>query len=87
MRRLTLALGFAGALLLSASAFAGDCYSVRVQGCGKKARVCVATSSSSNAETKAVDWFKKDKGCTSASVTSYSSSCSEAANDKCDVKL
>lgn len=66
---------------------AGGCYSVRVQGCGKKARVCVNTGSSSDAETRAVKAFKDAYKCGSASVSSYSSSCSEAANDKCDLKL
>lgn len=66
---------------------AGSCYSVRVQGCGKKARVCVSTSSSSDAEARALKAFKDTYKCNAANVSSYSSSCSEAANDKCDIKL
>jgi len=77
----------ASSMLSSAPALAGDCYSVRVEGCGKKARVCVNTGSSSEAETKAKEAFKKQHSCSSPTVSSYSSSCSEAANDKCDIKL
>ena len=73
--------------LWALQAHAAGCYSVRVQGCGKKARVCVNTASSSEAETRAVKAFKDANKCSSASVSSYSSSCSEAANDKCDIKL
>ncbi len=74
-------------LLAVANAQAGSCYSVRVQGCGKKARVCVNTGSSSDAEARAVKAFKDTNKCGVATVSSYSSSCSEAANDRCDIKL
>jgi hypothetical protein len=86
MRKLTLGLALLTSILGVSAAHASDCYSVRVSGCGKKARICVATSSSSTAETKAVEAFKRAYNCSSASVSSYSSSCSEAANDKCDLR-
>ena len=86
MRKLTLGLALIGSLAAASVARASDCYSVRVSGCGKQARICVNTSSSSTAETKAVEAFKRAYSCTSASVSSYSSSCSEAANDKCDLR-
>ena len=73
--------------LASQPVAAGSCYSVRVQGCGKKARVCVTTASSSDAETRAIQAFKDAYSCQSASVVSYSGSCSEAANDKCNLKI
>jgi hypothetical protein len=86
IRKFLIAAGIASSLL-AGTVLAGDCYSERVEGCGKKARVCVNTSSSSEAETKAKEWFKKTHNCQSPTVNSYSSSCSEAANDKCDAKL
>lgn len=69
------------------SAAAGSCYSVRVQGCGRKARVCVNTTSSSDAKRKALEAFRSAYRCANPTVNSYSSSCSEAANDPCDLKL
>ncbi len=81
-------LGFAGGMAawetqVSAGA---PCTSVRVQGCGRKARVCVATGSTSDAERRALEAFRNAYKCASPSVGSYSSSCSEAANDKCDLR-
>ena len=87
MRKLSLGVSLALSLLaVAAPSWAGDCYSVRVAGCGKKARIGVATSSSSTAETKAVEAFKRSYNCSRASVSSYSSSCSEAANDRCEIR-
>lgn len=86
IRRAVLSLALLSTVALSAEA-AGPCTSVRVQGCGRKARVCVGSRSSSEAEQRALDAFKKQYRCNAPSVTSYSSSCAEAGNDKCDIKL
>ena len=85
--RLTCWIAGAVVVLFAATAIAGSCQSVRVEGCGKKARVCVMASSRSDAESRAIEAFKKAQACESATVASYSLSCSEAANDRCDIKL
>ncbi len=78
------------ALLWTVASTAGaseKCTSVRIQGCGRKARICVKTSSNTDAEQRALKAFKEQYRCVSPTVTSYSSSCSESANDRCDLKL
>jgi len=66
---------------------ANTCHSVRVQGCGRKARICVQTGSTADAEQRALKAFKEQYRCATPTVSSYSSSCSESANDRCDVRL
>ncbi|MBI5494081.1 MAG: hypothetical protein HY904_03585 [Deltaproteobacteria bacterium] len=77
----------AGWLAVTGEAVAAGCYSVRVQGCGRKARVCVSTSSSAEAERKAVEAFRRAYHCANPNVSSYSASCAEAANDRCDLRF
>jgi hypothetical protein len=79
---ITAALGISPAVLAASA----QCFSVRVSGCGKKARVCVATSSSADAERKALQAFRHAYQCPSAAVLSYGNSCAETRQDPCDIR-
>ena len=65
----------------------GPCHSVRVSGCGRKARVCVSTGDSKEAARKALEAFQRTYKCQAAVVNSYSLSCTESPQDRCDIRL
>lgn len=87
MKKISVPLALGVLVWLTWTAWAAPpCYSVRVQGCGRKARVCVNTASNAQAERLALEAFKNAYKCNQPNVTSYSSSCAEAANDPCDLR-
>jgi hypothetical protein len=78
----------AGAQLIGGTALADDCFSLRLSGCGKKARVCVKAATGRTAQERAIEKFRQALDCSAeVKVDSFGTSCSEGFNDRCNFKL
>jgi hypothetical protein len=83
-----LVLVVAGTFLAGETAYADDCYSLRLSGCGKKARVCVKAATGRTAQERAIERFRQAFECTTeVQVESFGTSCSEGLGDRCDFRL
>jgi hypothetical protein len=81
-------LAIAGTLLIGGTAFADHCYSLRLSGCAKKARVCVKAATGRTAQERAIERFRQAYECTTeVQVESFGTSCSEGLGDRCDFRL
>jgi hypothetical protein len=88
MRNKIVVLLITGTLLVGSTAFADDCYSLRLSGCGKKARVCVKAATGRTAQDRAIEKFRQAFECTTeVKVDSFGTSCSEGFGDRCDFKM
>jgi hypothetical protein len=84
MTRFLAALGLFTALAGASLARADDCCRYVIEGCGRKAKVCVPGDCNSNSRAKAKEAFEKENKCSSSNDASYIHTCE---NEKCNIDL